>query len=719
MHSYDKEKVIYMDNTNLVGLIRSIENNEILLPDFQRGFVWNDEMQKKLAASILTKMPLGSILLLEADAKEYGCKMIGRKTHVDTSKLENIQILLDGQQRITVLTNIFSDVIFRGMKNYSKELASTSLKKRFFICIPKEDENDIWGLHKLCFEPENPDLDYPRFLSEDAYNSIEMLSFNKTDNVPYNPEYYDEKNLMEFCSSGSNDCYRIPLFLMIDSRRNSKYCLTSILKEIADREVNKKLVDIGKYKDKSRFLKDNFSEEYFYIEKFADDENKFQNELKKQAEYLWADRIMDYLKVCIEKMDLKQIKVKKSDRDRAIDIYENLNLGGVTLSTFELVMAKAAKTEDEVTRKNLFDRICEYIEKPKDYPQEIIPDVMEIPYKDYMESHDNKYSASGNMKCYIEEKNQLSKKFTDAFLDVLCLYSNNKEFKPENVKIEYIKREYILKLDAQEINGNYLEVCKGLDRACFYLQMYCGIRNINELNYNLMLVLLGYLFINDKYWLDKVLLKKLNSWYWSSIFSGKLDKDQNTNIIYHLKWILGQEYNFICDLKDKMFDGSDFSDKRTVLMQTSYPPKTVIRTAFCQYYLSLTYCDFCTEERLSTLSENADTLEEHHILPLGNDEEVYKNKEFTKKLREDRTCIYNSPINYIYITKKSNSDINSKSISSYKTMCNKVSLQKLHLNLMNANFTNKEEVKEQLAIRYEEVITEITGHVGDNLSKIV
>lgn len=707
-----------MDNTNLVGLIRSIENKEILLPDFQRGFVWKDEMQKKLAASILTKMPLGSILLLEADAQEYGCKMIGRKTHVDTSGLENIQILLDGQQRITVLTNIFSDVIFRGMKNYSKELASTGLKKRFFIRISKEDKNDIWGLHKLCFEPENPDLDYPPFLSEDAYNSIEMLCFNKTDNVPYNPEYYDEKRLMDFCCSGSDECYRIPLFLLIDSRRNSKYCLTSILKTIADIEVQKKFLSIPDYKDKKEFIKDNFAEEYLCctnIEKLLEDEKKLKKELKNQAEYLWADRMMDYLKVCIEKMDLKQIKVKKSDRDRAIDIYENLNLGGVTLSTFELVMAKAAKAEDEVKRKNLFDRICEYIEEPKSYPKEIIPDVMESPYQKYMESHDYKYSASEHLKCYIEEKNQLNKKYTDAFLDVLCLYSNNKDFNPENVRLEYIKREHILKLDAQEINGNYLEVCRGLDRACFYLQMYCGIRNINELNYNLMLVLLGYLFINDKYWLDKGMLKKLNAWYWSAIFSGRLDKDQNTNIIYHLKWILGKKYDFICELKEKMFEGSDFSDIRTVLMETGYPPKTVIKAAFCQYYLSLTYYDFCTQEKLSTLSESADTLEEHHILPLGNDEEVYKNKEFTRQLREDRTCIYNSPINFVYITKKSNGDISSKSISSYKVMCDKSSLQKLHLNVMDANFTNRDEVKEKLAKRYEEVVTEIEGRIGDYL----
>ena len=168
-------------------------------------------------------------------------------------------------------------------------------------------------------------------------------------------------------------------------------------------------------------------------------------------------------------------------------------------------------------------------------------------------------------------------------------------------------------------------------------------------------------------------------------------------------------------MKNKMFKENDFSDKATVLMETSYPPKTIIKSALCQYYLSLNYKDLRTEEILSTLCEDADNLEEHHILPLGNDEDMYRNQSFTSKLRKDKNCIYNSPVNYIYITKKSNQEISAKPISLYKQICNESSLHKLRINQMNVDLTNVENVKEQLGNRYDEVTVQIRDYVEQQI----
>ena len=56
-----------MDNNNVsdfTDIVRKIESKKILLPDFQREFVWKDEeQQKNVIASVLAKMPIGSILL--------------------------------------------------------------------------------------------------------------------------------------------------------------------------------------------------------------------------------------------------------------------------------------------------------------------------------------------------------------------------------------------------------------------------------------------------------------------------------------------------------------------------------------------------------------------------------------------------------------------------------------------------------------------------------
>lgn len=44
------------NTSNLVEIINKIEKNQILLPDFQREFVWKDEdQQKQLVASVLCK----------------------------------------------------------------------------------------------------------------------------------------------------------------------------------------------------------------------------------------------------------------------------------------------------------------------------------------------------------------------------------------------------------------------------------------------------------------------------------------------------------------------------------------------------------------------------------------------------------------------------------------------------------------------------------------
>ena len=42
--------------TNLKEMIELIQKQELLLPDFQRGFVWDIEMQQRLVASVRRKL---------------------------------------------------------------------------------------------------------------------------------------------------------------------------------------------------------------------------------------------------------------------------------------------------------------------------------------------------------------------------------------------------------------------------------------------------------------------------------------------------------------------------------------------------------------------------------------------------------------------------------------------------------------------------------------
>ena len=113
---------------------------------------------------------------------------------------------------------------------------------------------------------------------------------------------------------------------------------------------------------------------------------------------------------------------------------DNLNIGGISLSTFELVMARAAK-EKLPQNKNLFETIVDYIQTEREYETCVIPECMEK----YAISKN--YSASNEMECYNEKKNELNKKYTEGFLDVLSLLSYAPDYTSGSVETSQIKQK--------------------------------------------------------------------------------------------------------------------------------------------------------------------------------------------------------------------------------------------------------------------------------------
>ncbi len=705
------------EKTNFESLIRRIQKQEILLPDFQRGFVWTDEeKQKRLIASVLAKMPLGSVLLLEADANEYGCKQIGCSTRVDVNSLKNknIQVLLDGQQRITVLSIIFSNFIFKQLKQIS-DLVSPNLKRRFFLDISLDESEDIFGIQKLKFPLNNPATDNPDFLTGEVYKYIRVESFTKKNiDEPYHPDTADEFAIYDYCIDGKNCC--IPLYLLIDAKENNSDAqikIGEILTGIVRKSVQKII---------NRFdsLSDEISKKT-YIEGILDmayyrnmtkdnplDREKVKEALFQQGSELWKSRMQMYLNACINSMDLHQIIVSKSNRNRAIDIYENLNKGGVTLSTFELVLARAA-TQLRSDGKNLFEVIVDEIGKKQDYPSYLVPDYVRPNFNTFISKED--YSASSRMNCSL--RNELSSKYTDAFLNVLSLLNCNPEYKDSIAfKTDNIKRKAILDISPEFINDNCIRVCRGIDRACFFLQVRCGLRTISELNYSLMLTLIGYIFIKEDNFNNVILHDKLEAWYWSSIFGGEFDKDQTSRIIESInsfvKSLNNNSFSWIQRMKDSMFDAEGFSTKSVLMLDIeSRLPKDVIRTSLCQYMLAKTYNDMLSGPKINIFMDDVDKLQEHHIVPIGDINVMLKlaDSEKDKDKRQDKTYIANSPLNYAYITEKTNRDISMATIGTYFSKCSDDTLVQLDL-LPGSKANTESEVKRLLGERFDRIKTD-------------
>lgn len=324
-------------------IVRDIDDRKILLPDFQRDFVWKDEeRQKKIVASVLTKMPIGSILLLTSSADEYCSKIIGRNADLNTSDITgDVDFLLDGQQRITVLTNVFSNVIHDKCPRVS-ELVSPSLKRRFFLKIPKwidvhnGKEADLFGIQTLAFPLANPDVDIPEFLSGEILSFIETQTFNANDNKPYNPHNNLSTDLDQFCTSFSNG-YLIPLYLLIQTGRKKSQM------QLRFKDIMTRISEYIKSEMYDYFTSlPSDAEQRAFVKKVMHDDPDECTELLDKVTYvdefetvldnrkdIWVDSMKIYLDSCVKTVYLSQIRVSASQRGRAIDIYENLNMGGV------------------------------------------------------------------------------------------------------------------------------------------------------------------------------------------------------------------------------------------------------------------------------------------------------------------------------------------------------------------------------------------------------
>lgn len=87
-------------DTSLSDILRDISNGTTQLPDFQRGWVWDDEHIRALIASITCSYPVGAVMFLECGGSglHFKSRMF---TGVPDSGRQPETLVLDGQQRLT------------------------------------------------------------------------------------------------------------------------------------------------------------------------------------------------------------------------------------------------------------------------------------------------------------------------------------------------------------------------------------------------------------------------------------------------------------------------------------------------------------------------------------------------------------------------------------------------------------------------------------------
>ncbi|MBW3806764.1 DUF262 domain-containing protein [Aeromonas jandaei] len=102
MSTFDSTKVALPD------MIRDITAGKVQLPDFQRGWVWDDSHVRSLLVSVARSFPVGAVMLLDT----------GGEVRFQVRPIENVdfpnripepeKLILDGQQRLTSLTQVLA-----------------------------------------------------------------------------------------------------------------------------------------------------------------------------------------------------------------------------------------------------------------------------------------------------------------------------------------------------------------------------------------------------------------------------------------------------------------------------------------------------------------------------------------------------------------------------------------------------------------------------------
>lgn len=99
MTTFDSTKML------LSQLLNDIKLGKVQLPDFQRGWVWDDDHVRDLLVSIARSFPVGAVMLFETGGEvRFQTRPVeGLEKSIDVS-VEPQKLILDGQQRLTTLT---------------------------------------------------------------------------------------------------------------------------------------------------------------------------------------------------------------------------------------------------------------------------------------------------------------------------------------------------------------------------------------------------------------------------------------------------------------------------------------------------------------------------------------------------------------------------------------------------------------------------------------
>ena len=152
------------NDRKITDLMSTIHTGKTQLPDFQRGWVWDDSRIKALIASITNGYPVGAAMFLE-----YGNESIHFKSRVvegapSADKVTPDELILDGQQRLTsVYSSLFSEKAVRTRTDKGQEI-----ERFYYIDMVKAVNSTIDRVDSIVSVPKD------RKITSDFGRKIEL-----------------------------------------------------------------------------------------------------------------------------------------------------------------------------------------------------------------------------------------------------------------------------------------------------------------------------------------------------------------------------------------------------------------------------------------------------------------------------------------------------------------------------------------------------------------
>jgi hypothetical protein len=138
--------------TPLQELLVRADGGKLQLPDFQRGWVCDDDRIRSLLASVSVSFPIGAVMLLETGREHIRFKprpLAG--THEQLRTVPPEALILDGQQRLTSLYQaLMSQTVVE-----TKDAKNKPIRRWYYIDMKKAVEADADREDALFSVPED------------------------------------------------------------------------------------------------------------------------------------------------------------------------------------------------------------------------------------------------------------------------------------------------------------------------------------------------------------------------------------------------------------------------------------------------------------------------------------------------------------------------------------------------------------------------------------